>query len=36
MAELAKGMNTPDWMPTPSPPPTASPGRSRDGKPPYR
>uniref|UniRef100_A0A1B6LED0 Fork-head domain-containing protein n=2 Tax=Graphocephala atropunctata TaxID=36148 RepID=A0A1B6LED0_9HEMI len=35
MADLVRGLNNSDWMPTASPSPTASPGRSRDGKPPY-
>ena len=36
MAELARGLTAVDWLPSPSPPPVSSPGRTRDGKPPYR
>lgn len=35
MAELARGLTAVDWLPSPSPPPVSSPGRTRDGKPPY-
>jgi len=35
MADLARGMSAADWMSTTSPSPSTSPGRSRDGKPPY-